>query len=161
MKMAMQRFWLIWSSLERRVLGRAATLLFAAGTLLVVVEVFQRYVFNTTFPWSTEIVVYLFVFSAWLYFGMTHAEDGHLRVGLIYDRIRGPMSGLLHFATDCVGLAFCVLIFWSSLQVALKLQAAGSTMETLNVPMNLVYAVLCVGMATLGLGYLRRLTSRR
>lgn len=61
-----------------RVVSYLAGITFFAVTILAIVEIVRRYVFNLVYEWGQDAAIYLMVVSITLYFGVTQIRRGHL-----------------------------------------------------------------------------------
>ena len=74
--------WRLLQRMDALLLGVAA--LFLAGYLTtVVLQVFVRYVLEYALPWTEEVGVYLFVWSAFMAAAVVVGRNGHFSVSLV------------------------------------------------------------------------------
>jgi C4-dicarboxylate transporter DctQ subunit len=97
---------------------------FAVGILIamvvLVVEVFLRYVFNAPTVWAHETTTFLsavtFIFGG-LY---CVARNSHIRVVLIYDVVRSPVRRILDILISIACLCASLFFAWAAWLMALK-----------------------------------------
>lgn len=119
-----------------RAAGRAVAWLALVMVLAQFAAVVMRYVFGVNFIWLQESVLYAFGFLFMLTAGYTLAQDGHVRVDILY---RG-LSPKGKAAVDLAGTAFLLmptvaLIVWVSLDyVAASWAVKEGSKETSGLP---------------------------
>lgn len=96
-------------------------LLFGLGfsmALLVAVQVFCRYVLNSSLFWSEELARYMMVWLSFL--GATVAYYRHLHPGVdtIITRMSKPKQRLSRLCVHCVSLSIAIIMFVSGTQFA-------------------------------------------
>jgi len=119
-----------------------ATLL-AAMTIVVVVSITMRYVFNSAPSWSEEVTKYLFIYLIFL----AAAQGVRYRVHVRIDTLERALKGT---ALTVVQTVSRLLLFVLLLAIAYYgFEIVGSTMRqaspALGIPMGLVYLALPVG----------------
>jgi TRAP-type C4-dicarboxylate transport system permease small subunit len=138
--------------------GTAVALL-AVTVAIVVLQVFFRYVLNSSLSWSEEVARYLFIWAALLGFSSS-VEAGRLfRFEML--AVRLPAAGRLICAAlfVCAAVAFIgVLVFNGSLLVA---HTASQSSPAMEMPMAIAYAALPVGGILMALHFLAALGAPR
>ena len=61
-----------------RVVSYLAGITFFAVTILAIVEIIRRYIFNLVYDWGQDAAIYLMVVAVTLYFCVTQIRRGHL-----------------------------------------------------------------------------------
>jgi TRAP-type mannitol/chloroaromatic compound transport system permease small subunit len=102
----MLRLAAILDSINEQV-GRAVSWLLLALALVQFAVVVLRYVFGAGSLWMQESIVYLHASVFMLAAGYVAVHDGHVRVGIYYDR----MSPRTRAAVDLFGAVFMLLPF--------------------------------------------------
>lgn len=121
-----------------------------AMTVLVIMNVLLRYVFNSGLTWSEEASRFLFIWTTFL--GAILANDGgfhgqHMRMDFIVDKFHGKLrKGIEVGALLVVAFLLCQL-FMGGVQVVVSTWAFKTS--ALRIPKGLVY--LC---APIGFGYM-------
>jgi len=116
-------------------------------SVLIVVQVFFRYVLQNSISWSEEIARYLFI---WLiYIGISYGvkEDKHIAVEAIANML--PEKGQKVFAiiSDILFLFFAVLVLFYGTQVVGMIAKSGQLSPASHIPMQLIYAAPVIGFA--------------
>lgn len=134
--------------------GVAVTLL-AVTVTLVILQVFFRYVLNSSLSWSEEAARYLFIWAAVLGFSSSVEAQRLFRFDMMAQRL--PPAA----AAVCVGLYTLATVgFLWALIVSGGALVAGTMSQTspaIRLPMALPYAALPVGGVLIGLHFLASL----
>ena len=150
----MTALWQLDAAVARAERGVAVTLL-AVTVTLVILQVFFRYVLNSSLSWSEEAARYLFIWAAVLGFSSSVEARRLFRFDMVAQRL--PPAG----AAVCVGLyALATVGFLWALIVSGGALVAGTVSQTspaIRVPMALPYAALPVGGLLIGLHFLASL----
>ncbi len=112
-------------------------------TLLVLIQVFSRYVLNQSIFWSEEIVRYGLIWSVMLGTGLCTYREAHLRIELL-ELVLGPHGRwALSVICDLLLLAFAVILCWQGI-VLIQRTLMQST-AVAGLPMWVVYSAMPVG----------------
>jgi TRAP-type C4-dicarboxylate transport system permease small subunit len=135
-----------------------AVALLALTVTLVILQVFFRYVLNSSLSWSEEAARYLFIWAAVLGFSSSVESQRLFRFDMVAQRL--PPAG----AAACVGLYVVATVgFLWALIVSGGALVAGTMSQTspaIRLPMALPYAALPVGGMLIGLHFLASLGRR-
>ena len=96
-----------------KILGYFAAIVMLGATWLALLEIFRRYVLNTTFQWGQDAVTYFIVGSISLFFAVTQARRSHLAMSAILDllKARGKTRTVLYIRTF---VSLSSLLFYSA-----------------------------------------------
>ena len=124
------------------------TILSMAGiTILLLVNVFLRYLFSRPFPWAEEISVLLIVWVVLLGAGLVQKKDEHVAISYVFDLFPAKWKTMtLIFGNLCV-CAVLVVHLLSSINL-LKLQMKGS-MISVNMSSGFFALAVLVGIAAM------------
>ena len=120
-------------------------LLMAAMTVLIVVQIFMRYVMQDSLTWSEELARYLFVWVS--YIGVSYAvkRSAHIRVEaatmFLPERVKRYVILLSHLAF----LVFAVMVVKEGYTLSMKIFKFGQTSPALGIPMGYIYLAPTVG----------------
>lgn len=136
----------------RPILNRAAVLcewlamaLLVAATTLIMVEVFARGLFNTGLPWADELARYSGLGVIFLTVPLLLARDGHVKVDMFFNLLRGAPRRLVAIVNELLILAFCILFLVSCYWF---MQRAGRfSTPALGIPNLVYYLPAMAGMA--------------
>ena len=145
-------------------------LCFVASTVIILYEVVARYAFDAPTLWAHDTTIFLcgvaFAFSG-LY---ALARDRHIRVVLLYDKVRGGARRALDVALSLIGLATVLFFAYGAWLVAEKsvwtpdgafrLETTGSSLRLpypglLKAFLFLVVAAMAVQFVVLIVNYAR------
>ena len=93
----------------------AALIAFIAMLILVVAQIFIRYVLKVSVPWTEEAARWFYAWQIFLGSAVAMREGLHLRVTVLLDRCTGKPRVLLDFITALAGMVFLAGIIWGSL----------------------------------------------
>jgi TRAP-type C4-dicarboxylate transport system permease small subunit len=125
-------------------------------TIVLFVQIVNRYVFQASFVWLEEIARISFV---WLiYFSVASAarENRHIRVGLIDLFVPASVVRFLDYLADALVIVFNLVILWLGIELVRSSYLYDERSPVTDIPMGLIYAVIpfCFAlMAVRILGY--------
>jgi TRAP-type C4-dicarboxylate transport system permease small subunit len=93
----------------------AALVAFTVMLILVVAQIFIRYVLHVSVPWTEEAARWFYAWQIFLGSAVAMREGLHLRVTVLLDRFTGKPRALLDFLTALTGMVFLAGIIWGSL----------------------------------------------
>lgn len=132
-----------------RIINRAEeaiiSMLLVTTTLLVVMDVVMRFVFNKGFLWSQELTLLL---GAWLVlFGASYGLKVGAHIGMdAFVKIFPPTGRRILTAIGVVlSLIYCYLILYGSWIYLVKVKRIGLEAEDLPLPVWLIQSILLVG----------------
>tara|TARA_R110002020_G_scaffold24424_8_gene80449 strand:+ start:6381 stop:6857 length:477 start_codon:yes stop_codon:yes gene_type:complete len=136
------------TSFNRR-LGDAMAYVYAVIAVLTFGEVCARYFFNSPTQWTTELVILLAAMH-YLFSGpQAYADNGHIRITVLYERLPAPVQRLLTLLERAVVALTCGLIFyWAVFQAERALGIPERTGTNWNTPSpTILKVVLCISLA--------------
>jgi TRAP-type C4-dicarboxylate transport system permease small subunit len=137
--------------------GRALDLFLVVGggglTLVVMINVIARYVFNVSLAWVNEIGEFVFLWLTFLGGARAIQLGAHLSISELVDAAGPMLRRVLSRLADLVAAAvLVVLLVWGT---ALAGQMMNQTLSVTYIPMGLAYAAMPVS-AVLGLVFILR-----
>lgn len=131
----------------------------AGMTLIIAMQVFNRYVLQNSLDWSEELGRYLFIWS--VYMGCSYAtkEDRHLEVTVIRGYIKGKLKKILMTLVHGFSIAFCLFCVVYGVQMLLFLMNTGQKTPALEIKMYWVFAAVPVGLGLMAVRTALRLWS--
>lgn len=135
------------------------TVLMLTATVVAIVQVAARYVFNNSLFWSEELILYSLIAMSFLTMGMGVRYVAHISVeaGLAFS---GPrLSQGLKIGAACLGLIFAVVLIYFGTRLALNTLRMGQLSPAMRVPVGYIYFVIPVSGAFMVLRYLLVLQS--
>jgi TRAP-type C4-dicarboxylate transport system permease small subunit len=126
-----------------RGLEAVAVLLLAAYFVLVVLQVFFRYVLNRSLFWSEELVRFALIWGVMLGSAVVAYRDEHIRIDGV-DRLLPPRAGrVLARAARFLTFVFCLILTVTGVQFMVRTLTQRSAV--LEVPIWVVYAAIPAG----------------
>jgi len=144
-------------------LSRGAALLSGISTLVVALlisaDVLLRYFFNSPLLFVDEVASFLLVLVIFGGLAYTFMAGGHVRVDLITTHLRPVLRAWLRAGGLVAGIAFILLVSWTTLQSALTAFRYGRVSTVMLYPLWVPMLVIPAGlllMSAVMLGALRR-----
>lgn len=116
-------------------------------TSSITVQVFMRYVMNSSLSWSEELARYCFI---WLvYIGISYGVkmQKHIKVDVVLQFMKVRQMNIMGIIANLIFLSFSLLVIVYGNNIALQLLGWGQTSPALHVPMGFVYMAAPVGFA--------------
>ena len=137
-------------------LSRLAYLIGGAGGIvvlivLIVLDVFLRYLFNRPIASSYEIVMFLMVLVVATALGFCETQKGHVQIELLYNRLPRWMQRIADTLNSLIIAALFFLMAQQNVVRALDIRVEGLTSAILHIPVYPFYLVVAVGCAIVGL----------
>lgn len=118
------------------------TSLMLIATVLAVVQVTARYVFNNSLYWSEELILYSLITMSFLTAGMGVRYGAHISVEALY-AFGGPrFSRALHYVAVVLGLLFSVMLIWYGGRLHLSTLQMNQLSPAMRIPVGMVYLVI-------------------
>lgn len=126
----------------------------AAMFVLVVTQVFCRYLLNAALVWAEEAARYLFVFTTFIGAPVAMRRGAHIAVTFVVERLPAGARRFVQAAAQLLsGLLYAVLVHYG---VALARQNFDQASPALGLPLGAVYLVIPLAGLLLGLQALHR-----
>lgn len=125
-----------------------AGFLLVAMTLLLAVQIVERYILGSSIVWLEEIARICFVWT--IYFSAAGAtrDDRHIRIEIL-DLFLGPaaLKWVTLFA-DVLTIGFDLVIVWLGILLVQSSIQYGDVTSVTNIPMGFIYVVIpvCYGL---------------
>ncbi len=120
--------------------------------VLILYEVFMRYVVHQSPMLADEFSAYMLVSISYLGAAYTFREKGHVRITALVSRLPTRLSNWLRVTTLIIGLVFSIVLTKSSYDLmafSFKLRMASSTWLTF--PLQVPQMTLAIGFTILSL----------
>lgn len=141
-----------------RVLSYVSAGIVVVMAVSILYDVFARLIFHAPTIWVIDMNEYLLVYLTFVPAAWILMNDRHVKVELLTSRLEPAPQQRLRFATDVLGLIYCVILTWQSWVVAWHALEHGYRFSTaLNFPKFPALVVIPVGAAWLGLAFAFRL----
>jgi TRAP-type C4-dicarboxylate transport system permease small subunit len=126
-------------------------------TGITVVQVFNRYVLQSSLDWSEELARYLFIWA--VYVGCSYATqmDRHLEVTILRTIFQGKFARPITILASIFTVAFCIFATILGIKFVIFLAGTGQKTPALEVPAYWVYLCMPVGLGFMALRTIERL----
>ena len=123
------------------ILKWASIVLLAVTSVLVVWQVFTRYVLQNPSSWSEELVSYMFAWMALLGASIVVGERGHMNIPVVVERMGKGAQMFFSIFSEVVACVFAaVILVFGGVQITTL--AMGQMTSSLGVPIGIFYVVL-------------------
>ncbi|MFD1706169.1 TRAP transporter small permease [Siminovitchia sediminis] len=126
-----------------------------ASTILLVVlvvgQVFARFVMNFSFGWSEELARYLLIWIAWIAASYAVTKNAHIRVEILKDRFSKRIKQILELIVLIIWFGFAAFLAIEGTNFVLQVQATNQVSPSLGAEMWIVYLAVPVGGVLMGI----------
>lgn len=122
------------------ILSGVAAILLSVMTLLVIYQVFTRYVLNSPAAFTEELVRYFLIWTGFIGAAYAFSTREHMALIFVRDKLKGNKRRILMAAIDVLILAFALFIIVIG-GVKLAVSASREFSALLGIPRSLVYSV--------------------
>lgn len=139
----------IYAHLDEHVETYLATVALAILTLLIVYQVFMRYVMNNPTSWAEEIAAFALVWFVYSSGSYAVRYQRHVRFNALIDRLghHVPIAQrIIRIIVFLLWLGFLVIMTIYSIEMVMQQFARGQTAPSSRIPMYLVYIGLPLGL---------------
>jgi TRAP-type C4-dicarboxylate transport system permease small subunit len=146
----------------RRLTQPLIVAIYVAFTVVVVAQVFFRFVLNDSLVWAEEFVRYSMLWSVLLGASLVSARREHINVDFLREQLSPAGRQRLDKLNACLVVIFCGCLVWFGIRFAQRASLAIS--PAAGYPMYIVYAAMPIGGALIAfftLASLRRNTNGR
>ena len=122
-------------------------LLLAGMSILIVVQVFFRYVLQNSLQWSEELARYMFIWLIYMAISYGVKVDKHIAVDAVYSFMKPNVKPYYALVGVLGFLLFAVIAVYYGILVTANIAASGQISNGAHIPMGFVYAAVPVGMS--------------
>ncbi len=119
--------------------------LLAVISIVMMLQVIMRYVFNASLTWAEELCRYAFIWSAFVSIGFTIREKSILTLTFFVDILPKTIGRVVTILAKFIPVAFFIVIFVYSVPMIEKIYLTNQKSPALNIPMYIVYLSIVVG----------------
>ena len=128
------------------ILGQLSGWAVAVMMLLVIIEVFMRYIFNKPPLVADEFAAYLLVAVSFLGIAYTHLVKGHVRITFLVNRVPAQTAKWLRLITLILSLAFIIVMCVASYDyLTFSIMINERSPSWLNFPLKYPQATVLIG----------------
>lgn len=123
-----------------KLLASIATILLSVMTLLVLYQVFTRYILNSPAAFTEELVRYFLIWTGFIGAAYAFITREHMCLVLVRDNLKPEQRKILMTVIDILILVFAVFVITiGGFKLAMSAQKVFSAL--LGIPRSLVYAI--------------------
>lgn len=126
-----------------KILSAVCAALMAFMSVLVVYQVFTRYVLNNPSTFSEDLLTYVFVWMSLFSTALVFGEREHMSLSIFSDRLKGKYRIFLSVATELIIMVITYIVFINGGRAFMNVGATQIS-PTLHIPMICVYAIMPV-----------------
>lgn len=128
-----------------------------AMMLLTVVHATGRYLFNKPVLGVIEMSSFMLIMVIFLTGAYTQVVQGHIRVGVLVDRLPGKIQVIIDSFTYSLSLAFVLVALWRAVMQGIHLIEEGCVSVVLGIPPSPFLFIIAFGWGILGLALMMHL----
>ncbi|MDF1592707.1 MAG: TRAP transporter small permease [Desulfobacterales bacterium] len=119
--------------------------------IIIILQVFQRYVVQHSLDWPEELARYLFIYS--VYVGASYAALGrrHLEVTIVRTIFGKKIGKLFTILAYSITVVFCGLMFVWGIKMVLFVIESNQLAPALQFPMYIAYICIPLGFLLMGI----------
>lgn len=142
-----------WDKAERIIIG----LLLAGAMGITVLEVVARFIFDFSFYWAQEFIIYFIIWSTFLGASQVLKKSEHIRVNILVHTLPAASRRYVDMVTTVIGLVFCLFLSVSGLRVVTDAYIGGVTSSSLaRVPLWMPYSIMPIAGILLAFRFIER-----
>ena len=130
-----------------RIVEFVVTIMFAAAVILVIAQVFWRYVLGDPITWTNQISRALFIWMTYLGIPVLFNRNILMSFDLLQEKVKGAANIWLKIGFRVLGLFFCICWFIFSWELCSK--SVGLVFPGIAIPKNALYGAQNVCCALL------------
>lgn len=120
-----------------------ALVLFATMVIAALLQVFTRYVINSSLSWTDELARFTFIWSTMLGAALVHKKRGHIMIDLLVSRFNDKYQALWKIIIDIFSLIILLILTVQGL----NLLSIGALQTTPALEIKMSYVMLSVPVA--------------
>ena len=101
--------------------GITLLILMCGLILLLGVNIFLRYVFDSPIAWSNTISRYIYIIIALVGSAIAYTQQGHARIDVLYDRVGPKTKKAFDFTHYVIMMILCVIFIFAGSQHAMTM----------------------------------------
>lgn len=143
----MIKFWQ-WFNKFEEVLSSCAL---AVMAIIIILQVFQRYVIQNSLDWPEELARYLFIFAVYIGSSFAASERRHLEVTIVRTAFGKKIGNYFTMLAYLITVVFCGIMFvWGTMMVQFVIES-NQVAPALQFPMWIVYICIPLGFLLMAL----------
>lgn len=128
--------------------------LMLVATVVAVVQVTARYVFNNSLYWSEELILYSLISMSFLTASMGVRYAAHISVEAAFAFVAPRTERILRIVAVILGLIFAGGLIWYGSRLALNTLKMNQLSSAMRIPVGMIYMVIPFSGVFMALRYL-------
>ena len=129
--------------------------LISAMSVLIIAQIFMRFVIGSSITWSEELARYLFIWMTWIGTSYAVKKHAHIRVTAVSQKFPLHLSPYFNILTYIIFLVFCGLVVKEGIALTEKIFRFNQQSASLGVPMGYIYLAPVFGLSLTALRLLQ------
>ncbi len=130
------------------------TALMLTATVVAIVQVAARYVFNNSLYWSEELILYSLIAMSFLTMGMGVRYVAHISVEAGQAFVGPRLAQGLKIGAACLGLIFAGVLIYLGTRLTQNTLRMGQLSPAMRVPVGYIYLIIPLSGAFMVIRYL-------
>lgn len=144
----MQRVVKMIDSLNK-VVGIVLALMLGTMSILILAQVFSRFVIDLPLTWSEELSRYLMIYVVFIGAGLAMRYNKLISVELLPESLQGTKRKVIVILSLLISIVFFVILFVQGMDILSRVTM--QTSPALGLPMSIPYAAVPIGALLLGM----------
>lgn len=129
----------------------ASSCALAAMSIIIILQVFQRYVVQQSLDWPEELARYLFIFAVYIGSSFAASERRHLEVTIVRTIFGAKIGNYFTILAYVITVIFCGIMFvWGIMMVQFVMES-NQVAPALQFPMWIAYICIPLGFLLMAL----------
>lgn len=121
-------------------------LLLISTTLVLFINVIQRYFLGTGFSWAEEYISYAMIWATFLGTSICVRQKAHVAMTLLLDSVKSKTGRKIYQAVlSLVSILFCGWFLYLGIKQVIFLKGTGQTSPAMCLPMYIPYLAIPIG----------------
>ena len=118
---------------------------FSSMFIIMLLQVFSRYVIKIGMPWTDEAARFLFIWSTFLGAAIAQRTNSHIKVTILTDRLKGKLKQYVEIITDVIDVLVSVIIIIGT--VLMMKKTYGILASSIPISYTWIYLSLALGVS--------------
>lgn len=126
--------------------------------LLVVIisEVFRRYILNMSSLWSGEVARYSFLYLTYLGISWAAYKRSHIRIDIFLNQVSQQVENYLYLFSNFIMMIFGGYVIWYTIPIIEASLEFGAQTQALSIQLALVQIAIPIGLSLMMIRLLQR-----
>jgi C4-dicarboxylate transporter DctQ subunit len=130
-------------------------ILMFTATVVAIVQVVARYVFNSSLYWSEELILYSLISMSFLAGSMGVRYSAHISVDALYAFAGPRLTTVLKYVASILGIIFAATLVYYGSRLYMNTARMGQLSSAMQIPVAYIYLTIPVSGAFMLLRYLQ------